>query len=185
MRGITGPVAGHYPRAASVSRHARLRGDSLAVRSLGRDAGLWQRPHCGAFLGPAAAGGGAVERQPAVVAFVVGEAADQPGLDRAVPAGQPQRGVVAGGEALLRHDEPPVPGPARGERGPLSAVLGGWPRLPAYRPGQAPAGLRFVHAGRLRLDLEELSLRPPDEAERYPLDEVCAVAGASRPVSGT
>jgi hypothetical protein len=35
-----------------------------------------------------------------VAAFVVGEAADQSGLDRAAPAGDALGGAVAGGEAL-------------------------------------------------------------------------------------
>ena len=57
---------GNYARDASVSRRARLHGDPLALRSLGPDA----------WLGPAATGRGAVEREPAVAALVVGEAAD-------------------------------------------------------------------------------------------------------------
>jgi hypothetical protein len=36
-----------------------------------------------------------VEREPAVAALVVGEAADQAGLDRAAPAGELLRGAVA------------------------------------------------------------------------------------------
>jgi hypothetical protein len=60
-----------------------------------------ERAHEGAFLGPAAARRGAVEREPAVAAFVVGEAADQSGLDRAAPAAEALCGAVAGGEAVL------------------------------------------------------------------------------------
>jgi hypothetical protein len=59
---------------------------------------LGERLHGGAFLGPAAAGRGAVERQPSVAALVVGEAADQAGLDRAAPAGEALGCAVAGGK---------------------------------------------------------------------------------------
>src|SRR3954469_22020107 len=72
----------------SVSRRARLRRGPLRLRSLRPDVDVRQRAHNRAFLGPAATGGGVVEREPAVAAFVVGEAADQSGLDRAAPAGE-------------------------------------------------------------------------------------------------
>jgi hypothetical protein len=55
-----------------------------------------------------------VEREPAVAALVVGEATDQSRLDGAAPAGEALGGVIARGEALLRHgDAPGSPGPVR------------------------------------------------------------------------
>ena len=98
------------PESATVRPPAKQRCDQPGLattprpeRSARASAGraFGQRAYDGAFLGPAAAGGGAVEREPSVAAFVVGEAADQSGLDRAAPAGEPLGGAVAGGEALL------------------------------------------------------------------------------------
>jgi hypothetical protein len=122
-------------RLEAASTHARSRRDASASRrsstrlragsAIGwTGAGLGERLHGGAFLGPAATRRGGVEREPAVAALTVGDAADQSGLDRAATAGEPLCGAVAAakfccGMVILRFS-----GPARRCGGPLLTWIG-------------------------------------------------------------
>lgn len=95
VRGLTAHQANQGVNRSHIELASR---STLICRVTG--ATRWQGYDGRAFLRPAPARGRVVEWQPAVAAFVVGEAAQQAGLDRAGPAVAAAGGAVAGAERL-------------------------------------------------------------------------------------
>ena len=115
----TNPGGGGQCNRTSCGRDLGIHTAPAHARRLAR---AWQREHRRALLRPAAACGGAVERQPAVATFVVGEPAEHPGLDRTAPAALAHRGAVASAEADLAHTCSCWRGTARAPVRPCSGV---------------------------------------------------------------
>jgi hypothetical protein len=106
--------------------------------------------HDRALLGPAATRRRPVARQSAVAALVVGESAEDAGLDRAAPATLGHRGGVASAEA-----EP-------GHGGPTSQIQ----RISRSTPGKAPSGRVIERSSDDRIPPCGTDLR---RARRFPL----------------